>query len=210
MIKITTGLYTFTGLIVGRVYAIADPDGLTLIDTGMSFAVPRIKRQINAAGYETTDIKRILITHGHPDHIGGLARLHADTGAEVYGPALEREVIVGVNTALAASFHPLNEGDVIEPVMGGLHVLYTPGHSIGHLSFWQPERRVLLCGDVAMNMLNRLTLPFAFVSPDMDADRRSLSRIAALNPVVICFGHGPVRQGDAVAAFGAFAAKVGL
>lgn len=210
MIKITTGVYTFTGLIVGRVYAIADPDGLTLIDTSIAPVVPRIERQVKTAGYEMSDIKRILITHGHPDHIGGLADLLERTGAVVYGLDVERDLIVEQVPSAADVYTAFSEGEVIGSVMDGLHVLHTPGHSPGHATFWQPRRRIAFIGDVAMNIMNRLTLPFASVTPDMVEDRRQLTRLAALNPDVICFGHGPVRQGAAAAAFGAFAAGKGL
>ena len=62
MQEIIPGVYGFSGLVSGRVYAIKDPDGLTLIDTGLALAPARILRQLASAGYQPTDIRRILIT----------------------------------------------------------------------------------------------------------------------------------------------------
>src|SRR6266566_6618689 len=87
------GLHTFTGLVMGRVYAIEDPDGLSIIDTGLSLTPSRILKQVGELGYKPEDIKRILITHAHPDHIGGLRELQKRTGAAVYVSEGERAVV---------------------------------------------------------------------------------------------------------------------
>jgi glyoxylase-like metal-dependent hydrolase (beta-lactamase superfamily II) len=85
----------------------------------------------------------------------------------------------------------LRDGDVLAEVMGGLHVVSTPGHAPGHLAFWQPERKVLFCGDVMMALWpRRLTLPFRMVTVDMDENIRSLKKLAELDTQVLCLGHG--------------------
>ena len=84
-------LSTFTGLMMGRVYLVEDPDGLTIIDTGLELAASRILKQLEKAGRKPGDVKRILITHGHPDHIAicqyatGATVLAADAQAAVPG-----------------------------------------------------------------------------------------------------------------------------
>ncbi|MBC7811634.1 MAG: MBL fold metallo-hydrolase, partial [Burkholderiales bacterium] len=95
MKQIVPGLSTFTGLLAGRVYAIEDTDGFTIIDTSIAPAADKIVAQIKALGRHATDIKRILITHGHPDHVGGLSKLKQMTGALVMCHELERPVIQG-------------------------------------------------------------------------------------------------------------------
>jgi hydroxyacylglutathione hydrolase len=83
----------------------------------------------------------ILVTHHHADHTGGLADLVQTTGAQVYGPAMER---------LPVTHTPVADGDTI--VWGPLQwqVLDVPGHTAGHIAFWtRPSEQppILFCGD---------------------------------------------------------------
>ena len=223
-------LSSFSGLVMGRVYLVEDPDGLTIVDAGLALAAPRILRQLEAAGRRPTDVKRILITHGHPDHVGGLPELKARTGAQVMAHAKDQAAIEGrepVERAASASVSGLgrlmrpgettlkgtpvdrvvDEGDVL-PVLGGLHVLFTPGHSPGHVSYWQPEQGVLFCGDVIMR-LPTLRPPIAAFTVDMAENQRSLKRLVGLAPRVVLFGHGdPLTEGT-TDRLRAYARKVG-
>ena len=95
MQQIMPGVHAFTGLLMGRVYALEDADGLTLIDAGLGLAAGKVLKQLQASGREASDVKRILITHAHPDHVGGLVKLQTATGAQVVAHSLERPVIEG-------------------------------------------------------------------------------------------------------------------
>jgi glyoxylase-like metal-dependent hydrolase (beta-lactamase superfamily II) len=229
--EIVPGVSTFTGLGVGRVYLIEDADGLTLVDTSVPSAAGKMIRQLRAMNRRPQDVKRILITHAHPDHIGGLARLKEATGAQVIAPAAERMAVEGAARFPMASnlftrmaqrtglmpdkMHgapvdrAVREGDVLPEVLGGLHVLATPGHTPGHVAYWQPERRILFCGDVMVRK-PYLSLPFAAVTIDMAEDARSAGRLADLNPNVVCFGHGAPLTHDAAEKLRAFARKLGV
>lgn len=232
MKQIIPGLHMFTGLFFGRVYLIEDSDGLSIIDASLDSAPDKIIRQLKAAGHQPSDVKRILITHGHPDHIGGLPKLQQMTGAEVIASAIERPVIEGKTpiprvaedqlSGFAKWMRPkkdetmpgtpvdrvVEEGTMLPEVMGGLEVLETPGHSDGHLTFWQPERKIAFCGDVIMRML-RLSLPFAAFTVDMESNKRSIKRLAELDAQIICFGHGNPFVKDTAQTIRAFARKVG-
>ena len=103
-------------------------------------------------------IAAILITHAHPDHIGAVADLAAHTGAPVYCPVLERHILADV----AAAYGPVGMGgfpsyEADELLAGGEHlelaglgidVVFTPGHSQGHLTFAVPDAKTLIVGDV--------------------------------------------------------------
>lgn len=206
---IVPGVYTFTGLLVGRVYALESIDGLALIGAGLGLAANKVLKQLRAGGYSPSDVKRILITHAHPDHIGGLAKLQAATGAQVVAhpldwPLLLRQVSALPNTP--AVRREVQDGEILPEVLNGLQVILTPGHTHGHVSFWQPDRRLLFCGDVVMR-LPRLRLPFAPFTVDMAENKRSIKKIAELNAEVVCFGHGQPLMHDA-AQLCAFAAKL--
>jgi len=232
MKKILPGLYYFTGLRVGRVYMIEDPDGLTIVDAGLPLATKSILKQLDKAGRRPSDVKRLLVTHAHPDHVGGLPKLKQITGAQVIASATERPIlegkvpieqpppekvrgiarlVVGKPTTLEGTHldREVRDGEVIAEVMGGLQVIATPGHTRGHIAFWQPQKRILICGDVMMNLLG-LRLPLAPVTVDMDEARRSIKRVADLQPSLVCFGHGnPLRKGD-MSRLHAFVRRVSL
>lgn len=207
MKPILEGIFGFTGLLAGRVYATVDADGLTLIDSGMSRFAGRILGQLVRAGYAPHDVKRILITHAHLDHGGGAHRLQAATGAAVAVSALEAGAIRGTHEMPRARtarmsllprmmFSPtpvareLHEGDVIPESLGGLIAVATPGHTLGHLSFWSPSRGVLFTGDVVLHTLG-IAYPLPALSFDMALQHQSVQKIAALEPDALLFGHGP-------------------
>lgn len=87
--------------------------------------------------WQLTDI---MVTHHHPDHIGGVSQLKAATGARVLGPALEN--IPQRDIALEDNQH-------IKVLGLDWQVLHVPGHTLGHIAYFHadPQRPLLLCGD---------------------------------------------------------------
>lgn len=226
---VVPGVYSVPGLGLGRVYCLGDADGITLIDAGLPGAGGLILRRLAAAGIAAKAVRRILVTHAHPDHAGGVAALQAMTEALVYSGAADRAAVEGrapvPHRAGAAAWalarrtgwsgrlpaarvdETLGEGDRLPNVLGGLRVLAVPGHTPGHLAFWQPERRLLFCGDVIVNGRG-LRLPSPSWTVDMAEDVRSVARLAALDPAVVCTGHGPPLTQGAARLLRAFAVRV--
>ena len=102
----------------------------------------------------------------------------------------------------------VTDGDVIDS-LGGLRVIATPGHAPGHVSYWQPERRILFTGDVMMHLFGKLRLPFGAYTVDMEENKRSIQKVARLEPLIACFGHGKPLTQNTSAVIKAFAQRIG-
>jgi hydroxyacylglutathione hydrolase len=192
-----------------NVYLIGD----VLIDAGTRFDARRILRQVNGH-----DVSAHALTHAHPDHLGsshelcttldlpfwvGARDIAAAEDPAVMAAALVPIDVPGLNPIVRAFLstqagpghpvdRPLREGDEV----GGFTVLDVPGHSAGHVAFWRETDRVLIAGDVMWNFRFAagrpgLTQPLPLVSPDPALNRSSARRLAALEPSLVCFGHGP-------------------
>ena len=83
--ELIDGLYIIPGLV--NVYLLNSPGGLTLIDAGFPRDTSKILKGITSIGRNPDDVRHILLTHAHPDHIGGAAALRKRTGAQVYAIA---------------------------------------------------------------------------------------------------------------------------
>jgi glyoxylase-like metal-dependent hydrolase (beta-lactamase superfamily II) len=132
-------------------------------------------------------------------------------------PPVQRDQVPGLQRLLippSQTFPPtpvartINDGDVLPEVLGGLQVVGTPGHAPGHLAFWHPALRLLFCGDTMFHWWG-LSLPFAFFTVDMRQNKRSVARLAELEPQIICFGHGNPLTSNTAARLRAFAQQVG-
>jgi glyoxylase-like metal-dependent hydrolase (beta-lactamase superfamily II) len=224
MKQILPGLWQFTWPIGVNMYLIEDPDGLTLIDTSIPPAGNFVLKALAKRGSKPGDLKRILITHAHPDHFGALHMLKEATGAEVIASARETEVLEGrIDVPRSKGRIRLPEtwmkplvtvdrivggGDTLPDVMGGMMVVDTPGHAPGHITFWHPGKRVAISGDVLFNLFG-LTLPPAIVTLDGEENKRSVGILAGLDADIVGFGHGPVVQ-NAALKIRAFARKKGI
>lgn len=187
--------------------------GDVLIDAGVAIHHKSIVAQAKEAG-----VKAHALTHAHIDHYGSSSHLIRELGIPMWVgakdvPAVKigkqvghipgrGERMVWAGCKPCAVERELNEGDDV----AGFEVLFTPGHSPGHVSYWRESDRVLVCGDVMWGynpflMRGGPREPFPVVSPDPGLNRESARRLAELRPEVVCFGHGPVlRDPDKFAA----------
>ncbi len=153
----------------------ASPDATTavMIDPG-----EEPERLLEAAEALQVKIEAILITHCHFDHIGAVAPVAAATGAPVFCPQLEQKVLADVMRWVPPGFGPYESCDADETLAGGeqlrlanldIEVLFTPGHSPGHLTYAMTPSNgggapdasaVLLSGDVLFaGSVGRVDLP---------------------------------------------------
>lgn len=200
------GIWTFEGMRLGRAYLVADADGLTMVDSNQSGTLAEIEREITSIGRRIDDVHSVVLTHNHADHAGAAPELRERIGAKVYAHSLDTPVLDGrtprpePNRVLmfAVSMvrkmgpcpvdHEVKDGDEL-PVGGGLRVVHTPGHTLGHISLIDEARRVLFAGDAFGNYFG-MRLPFWATTIDMDQAKRSIDALARLDFDHALPGHG--------------------
>jgi glyoxylase-like metal-dependent hydrolase (beta-lactamase superfamily II) len=191
-------------------YAFVDGDGqVTLVDTGTKGGPKRIYAALTLMGAGPGDVTRIVLTHCHSDHIGGLARLRGRTGAPVAvhereapyvragkGPVLDRSRLGGRLLRTSGKFpaaevaQELVDQQVLD-VGGGLRVLHTPGHTPGHVSLLHEPSRLLITGDSIWNMFSRMTWPIASLCTDAGLNQQTAHVLGDLDYELVGFTHGP-------------------
>jgi hydroxyacylglutathione hydrolase len=185
--------------------------GDVLIDAGCRQSTGRILKQLD--GHE---VRAHALTHAHPDHQGASRDVCERLGVPFWCP--EAEIAAAEDPDLIRQRQPdkfmacfywrifhgpgrkvdraIQEGDEV----AGLKVIAAPGHSAGHVVFWREPDRVLIIGDVLVNMhqttgIPGLREPMSALTPDPEENRRSAKRLAQLEPDLVLFGHGgPVRD----------------
>ncbi|MEK7276065.1 MAG: MBL fold metallo-hydrolase [Chloroflexota bacterium] len=220
--QITPNVHLIRGVFANP-YLIVDPDGLTLIDTGLPGSEKKILKYIAGIGKSPRDLKRIIITHADGDHYGSLNALKAASGARVFASAKEAEAMAAGKSSrqlkpgnlfariffalLAPLFTALptavdeviGDGQTL-PILGGLRVLSTPGHTPDHISLFAPSAGVLFAGDSMKSSRDRLDGSSGGNTWDEAKANESVRKQAALGAMIVCVGHGPVIA-DAVSKF---------
>lgn len=202
MRKVAAGVWQLRGWPpdVINVYLAGD----VLIDTGTRLAKWRIAQQL-----PRRRIRLVALTHAHPDHMGSARAVCRRFGVSLACHEADVPVAEGRAPMLPQLQRPrwldwilqppawpvervLHDGDVV----GEFRVVHTPGHTPGHVVYFREGDRVAIAGDLAVNIhfLTReegLREPPPFFSVDPAANRRSLQVLMALQPRLVCFGHGP-------------------
>ncbi len=228
--EIVSGVYGIA-MAFSNAFLVVDDDGLTLVDSGLPKRKDTILGVVAGTSRQPADLKHILITHCHVDHMGSLAALKEACDAKSYVHPADSPIVRGdeqqpgpnTSTLMGKLLGPLVErlspeppaaavdvevqdGEEL-PIAGGIKVLHTPGHTPGHLAFLLPEKKVLFVGDAAANILG-LRMPIGMYTVDPGQAKESIRKLAALEFDVACFGHGRVLKGEANLKFRRLAEKL--
>jgi len=208
---------------MANAFLIDGDDGLTLIDAGYPNKEAAVLGAIRALGRSPRQLKHLIFTHGHPDHIGSGAAIVRETGARTYmhpldtpmaetggpfrpmtpAPGLLRRILCNLlyhpeeRMEPVAINEPLTAGKILS-IAGGFDVIHTPGHCAGQVALpWLPGR-VLFAGDVCMNIMG-LSDPVGF--ENLAEGRASQRKLASLSFDAAGFGHGEPIASDASSRF---------
>jgi glyoxylase-like metal-dependent hydrolase (beta-lactamase superfamily II) len=232
--EIVAGVYLLSGFLGAGVwganaYLLVDNGDLTLVDTGFAGRADLISEQIMKLGYAPSDVKRIIITHHHSDHTGNLAKLKRITGAEVIAHPADAPYIDGTmlqpgparpqwlgkflsrfswlwSTEPVAVDLLVNDGQEL-PILGGIKIIYTPGHTPGSICLYLQDKKLLIAGDLLANRFC-VRLPSRGFTVDIVQEIKSIKRLAGLEFDTICFGHGAPIMHNADQVVADFASKL--
>ena len=213
--EIVPGIHKVDGTWGGNVYLLVDEDSLDLVDAALPFNAGKILHYIDHLGRDPSELRYLVLTHAHPDHTGTIpallnraslkvlvhpqdTRIRADGRRWLYFPG--RQLVAAYWNL--PFFRRIYAQELVEeghrlPIMGGLRVLHTPGHTPGSIVLHLEEYGVLFTGDMLLSDGKRFTRPIPFPGTDFKAYRRSVERLARLQFDIACVGHGRPLMGDA-------------
>jgi glyoxylase-like metal-dependent hydrolase (beta-lactamase superfamily II) len=192
--------------------------GPALVDTGLPGQLDAIATALADAGVRVQDLKRIILTHQDIDHVGSLHDLVQASGARVLAHAVEVPYIDGSELPrfarpevlaqrpelrpAAERFQPTPVDEQLEDgarldLAGGVRVIFTPGHTPGHMCLYHERTRTLIAGDALTSNDGQLMGPNEGATPDMPTAGQSVRKLAELDvQTIICY-HGGVVTVDA-------------
>jgi glyoxylase-like metal-dependent hydrolase (beta-lactamase superfamily II) len=196
-----------------------DENGSTLVDAGLPGQAEAIGAALGEAGVGVRDLRRIIFTHQDLDHIGSGAALVRQSGARVLAhpadtPYIEGDLMPLKVTPEILETRPqmrevlerlepvgvdehLEDGERLYPA-SGIRVIFTPGHTPGHISLYLERPKVLVAGDALTAEDGHLNGPNPSMTLDMRQAMQSIRMLAALQiEMIVCY-HGGVVNEDAI------------
>lgn len=199
-----------------------NPRDYTLVDTCFNCSIPAFESYLSNAGIDIKDICRIVLTHLHPDHVEAANEMKRKTGAKTYSHWIEaaylsyeleyngppnRDTFEHVLKVMGTDIDTVTKkfGKInIEPIVidglltdgdiigKRLQVIHTPGHTPGHISLYDIERRILIGGDVLFNSIlntDGLFVPPPAVTKDWETSIVSARRLLNLKVEKLLLAH---------------------
>ena len=173
-----------------------------LVDSGYGSDLTRTEGLLGEQGLDPASLSLVVNTHYHSDHVGGNAGLQGSYGVPVAAHRWEAEVVNRRDPEACSAewldqpVEPyrvdlsLSEGDEIDAGDVRLRVLHTPGHTVGHISLWEPKERVLILGDAAHADDVAWINPYREGTGAIERAVESVERLRSLGALWACSGHG--------------------
>lgn len=188
-----------------RSYIVVE-DQLTLIDTGMPGSAGKIINYVeNVLKRDPTDIKTVIITHHHFDHVGSLDKIKNITGARVAIHKDDADYISGKKRHDGPAFlkvmvkllQLLYRSKTVEPdiilkdgdKIGEFQVIHTPGHTPGSICLYNPHKKSIFVGDNLRFTKGKIDGPGARLILEPEKYTESMKKLAELDIEVIFCGH---------------------
>ena len=185
-----------------RVWLVTDEEGITLVDAGMPYMAKKIVQQIR--NLNRGELKRILLTHGHSDHIGSVKPILHSHNVPVFAHPIEIPYMEGQMAYPGRKRAEKGIGkQIVKPLpadangrlttIAGLTPYLTPGHSPGHVIYYHEKDKVILAGDLFTSKNGKLQKPMKMFTANMKEAIASSSILKGLDAVhmEICHG-GPI------------------
>jgi glyoxylase-like metal-dependent hydrolase (beta-lactamase superfamily II) len=179
---------------------------MTLIDTGLIGSGRSVRRYVKRIGRSMDELDQIICTHAHPDHIGAVRELAAEREVEVLMHPADlsglsvrlRDAVANRNRGQLLAYltrhpgdaTPIEDGQLL-PMLGGLQVIHTPGHTPGSICLYAGQQKLLFVGDALQVIRGRVTFASSVFSEDLPLAKASVGRLAALDVETIAFSHYP-------------------
>jgi glyoxylase-like metal-dependent hydrolase (beta-lactamase superfamily II) len=199
-------------LIPVHVWLVAADGGLTLVDAGFPFMAKGILKAVE--DLNRGPLQRILLTHGHGDHVGSIKAILERHPVPVFAHGLELPYMEGdrlyprrkkLEFSVAKGVaRPLEEEEGAQLAMvAGLRPYLTPGHSPGHVAYYHEQDQVLLAGDLFTAKRGNLRRPMAMFTGDMAEAVRSSAIVKQLQPqrLEVCHGDPVFKPADQIDAY---------
>ncbi|MDP5276254.1 MBL fold metallo-hydrolase [Chengkuizengella axinellae] len=182
-----------------HVWIVVEEDGVTLVDAGMPVMSKGILNFIDEL--KAGPLKRIVLTHGHGDHVGAIEKILKVNSVPVFAHSSEFPYMEGdmpyprrkkaaesVKKGVAQPLPTNDKGELL--AMGQLVPYHTPGHAPGHVVYYHKQDQVILAGDLFTSKNGKLHRPIPMFTADMQEAVRSSEVVRQLKPVRLEVCHG--------------------